>query len=81
MPAIVMKAYILVDTDKLQVAHQALFSTINRAVFESSNPIVDFAIGFEKAVLIPDHYPEGTFIKDVPEAQLLATANSLDRPC
>jgi len=81
MPAIVMKAYVLVDTDKPFEAHQALQATFNRAVFESANPITDFAIGFEATVPFDEHYNDGAFVANIPDAVLLATANTLDKPC
>ncbi len=81
MAAIVMKAYVLVDTDRLQDAHQALASNLTKAVFETSSLVLDFSIGFEKAVLIDEHYAEGSFVSQIPDARLLNTANSLERPC
>lgn len=81
MPAIVMKAYVLVDTDKPLEAHQAVFATFNRAVFESNNPITDFAIGLETTIPIDEGYTDGSFVSQIPGAQMLATANTLDKPC
>ncbi len=81
--AIVMKAFVLVDTDDSKEAHQALFSIINGAAFESSNPVLDFVIGFEQSMPLGDHenYVDGSFVKAIPEGVFLATANRVDLPC
>lgn len=79
--AIVVKAFILVATDNPVEAEEAVFAAINSAVFESSNPIVDFASGVEQLVQVTEEYVDGSFVRQVPAARYLGTANPVTLPC
>ncbi|WP_126448027.1 hypothetical protein [Sulfuricystis multivorans] len=79
--AIVIKAFILCSTDNPEEAENAVFAALNSGVFESANPILDFVTGIEQTVPITDNYEEGTFVRMVPSASLLRTANSMQLPC
>ncbi len=81
--AIVMQAFILLDTDNTEEANQALFAHLNDAAFDTSNPVLDFVIGFvqEMPLGAEQHYVDGSFVNAIPGGQLLATANRVDLPC
>lgn len=79
--AIVIKAFILVATDDPVEAENAAFAALNSGVFESDNPILDFVTGVEQTMPITADYEDGTFIRQVPAATLLRTANSALLPC
>lgn len=81
--AIVMQAFILLDTNSAEEANQALFTHLNEAAFDTSNPVLDFVIGFvqEMPLGAEQHYVDGSFVKAIPGGQLLATANRVDLPC
>lgn len=81
--AIVLKAMILCATDDAAGALQSAFTALNGAVFESSSPVIDFALGIEQVVEIedPETYQDGEFVALVPGAALLATANDVSLPC
>lgn len=81
--AIVMQAFILLDTDNAKEADQTLFAHLNDAAFDTSHPILDFAIGFVLGMPLgaEQHYVDGSFVNAIPGSQLLATANRVDLPC
>lgn len=81
--AIVMQAFILLDTDNASEGHQALFEHLNDAAFDTSNPVLDFVIGFaqEMPLSAEQHYEDGSFVSAIPGGNLLATANRVDLPC
>lgn len=81
--AIVMKAFILVDTTDTALAHKALFKMLNEASFDSHSPVLDFAIGFEQTMPLGDQqqYVDGSFVKVIPGGTLLQTANRVELPC
>lgn len=81
--AIVMQAYILLDTNSTDEGNQALFAHLNNAAFDTSNPVLDFVIGFvqEMPLGAEQHYVDGSFVNAIPGGQLLATANRVDLPC
>lgn len=78
--AIVIQALVLCDTDDPQEAKQAVFSAINSSAFESSSPVIDFAIGLHQTLDICPDYQDGEFIAQVPGARLLETANDITLP-
>lgn len=81
--AIVMQAFILMDTDNPELAHKALFKILNDANFDSGSPVLDFALGFSQTMPLDDQqqYVDGSFVHTIPGAVLLATANRVDMPC
>lgn len=81
--AIVMQAYILMDTDSAEMADKALFSHLNAAAFDSTHPVLDFVIGFtrEMPLAAEQQYIDGSFVHAIPGAALVATANRVDMPC
>lgn len=79
--AILIKALILVATDDPLAAEQTVFETLNVGVFESDNPILDFATGVDHVVEIGSDYTDGSFVSVVPQARYLRTANSMLLPC
>lgn len=78
---IVVKAFILLATDDPAEAQEAVFSALNSGVFESSNPILDFATGVEQKVTLTEDYIDGSFVRLVPAARFLGTANPVTLPC
>jgi hypothetical protein len=77
--AIVIQAFILVATDDPSEAKNAVYAALNGAVFESDNPVLDFAIGVEQ--MDPKTYTDGAFVSMVPAAAFLHAANSALLPC
>ena len=71
--AIVIQAFILVATEDASEAKNAVYAALNGAVFESDNPVLDFAIGVEQMLPVPG--PE-TYT-----AAFLHAANSALLPC
>lgn len=77
---IVLRAFILCDTDSHEEASSAVARALESEVFNSSSPVLDHVIGFEQTIDLPaDGYQEGSFPARVPAAALLGTANQL--PC
>lgn len=80
MPVIV-QAYILCMTDESDVAEAAVYEALNSQAFETTNPIHDLAVGALRHVAFDPAYKDGAFLKDVPLASLLRTANPIHLPC
>jgi hypothetical protein len=78
--AIVIKALILCATDDPTEASAAVFRAINGEVFESTSPVVDFAIGIEQTAKLGEDYQDGSFLAQVPGGNLLETANDIALP-
>lgn len=81
MAAIVIKAFILCATDNPEEAENAVFAALNSGVFESASPILDFVTGVEQIVPVTEDYEDGTFVRMVPSAAFLRTANPMQLPC
>ena len=79
--AIVIKAYILCATDNQSEAEGAVFAALNGGVFDSASTILDFATGVEQVFPITADYEDGTFVRSIPAAALLQTANPVSLPC
>lgn len=79
--AIVIKAFILCATDDPVAAENAVFASLNSGVFESASPVLDFVTGVEQTVPVTEDYEDGTFVRMVPAATYLRTANSALLPC
>jgi len=81
--AIVMKAFILLDTDNAEEANRALHSYLDEAAFDTGNPIMDFIFGFEQDMPLAtdQQYVDGSFVSTIPGGRLLVTANRIDLPC
>ena len=81
--AIVIQAFILVASEDPSEAKNAVYAALNGAVFESDNPVLDFAIGVEQMLPVPDPetYTDGAFVSMVPAAAFLHAANSALLPC
>lgn len=80
MPVIV-QAFVLCMTDEIEAAESAVYEALNSRSFESSNPIHDQAVGALRMVSVDAAYQDGGFLKFVPGANLLRTANPLTLPC
>lgn len=79
--AVVVKAFVLVATDNPEEAESAVFSALNGAAFESSNPVLDFVTGVEQMLPVNEDYEDGAFVRQVPAARFIKTANSVAYPC
>ncbi len=79
--ATVVQAFILCATDDPLVAEDAVFRALNSGVFESDNPILDFISGTQSRLQINADYVDGSFVRHVPGAALMRTANSVMQPC
>ena len=79
--AIVIKAYVLCATDSQDAAEQAVYSALNGGVFETASPILDFAACVEQVVPLSPDYEDGSFVRMIPAASLLQTANPMTLPC
>lgn len=79
--AIVIKAFILCATDNQAEAEEAVFTSLNGAVFESATPVLDFVIGVEQSISVSPDYEDGTFVQKVPAATFMRTANPMSLPC
>ena len=81
--AIVIQAFILVATEDPSEAESAVYAALNGAVFESDNPVLDFATGVEQVLPVtdPELYTDGAFVSKVPAAAFLSAANSALLPC
>lgn len=78
--AIVMRAMILCDTDDVMEAKEAVSRALNAECFLTDSPVLDFAIGFEQGIALPKDYVDGSFVRQVPAAALMETANSVSLP-
>ena len=81
--AIVIQAFILVATEDASEAKNAVYAALNGAVFESDNPVLDFAIGVEQMLPVPDPetYTAGASVGMARSAAFLHAANSALLPC
>lgn len=79
--AIVVKAFILCATECPDEAEAAVFSALNGAAFETSSPVLDFVTGVEQSLSVSEDYEDGAFVRQVPAARFLKTANSMALPC
>lgn len=80
--AIIVKAYILVDSDNPNEVEEAVNEALNSAVFTSGSAVEDFVFGVEKTGYpLPLSYQEGDFRSVIPDASLLETANPQSLPC
>lgn len=80
--AIIVKAYILVDSDNQDEVEDAVNEVLNSAVFTSGSAVEDFVFGVEKTGYpLRLSYQEGDFRSVIPDAALLETANPQSLPC
>lgn len=78
--AIVLRVLILCDTDNYAAARQAVSEALEIDIFTPDSPVLDYAIGIEQVIDLPDNYEGGTFIAQVPAAALLNPANCPSLP-
>lgn len=78
---LIMRALVLCATDDVEIATESVFRALNAANFETSSPVIDFAVGVEGGYELSEaDYVDGAFLRVVPDGQLLQPANDVSLP-
>ena len=79
--AIIVKCFVLVDTDDAEEADRSITELLGNEAFDQSSTVLDFKVAVEQKLKVNfDDYVDGEFLHYIPEAPFMIETTQFARP-
>ncbi len=79
--AIIVKCFVLVDTDDAEEADRSITDLLGNEAFDQSSTVLDFKVAVEQKLKVNfDDYVDGEFLHYIPEAPFMIETTQFARP-